>query len=182
MVRIKEVEALSNHRLRLTLTSGITIERDVANLLVGPVFDAIRHDPELFSQVRAEHGTAVWPGGVDLCPDVLIWNGPPPASSSTKTLAFNRKKIAKLMETEEGSGKVDVLVKLHDWAGRAIYLYNLRTHDMIHIRKPTPQQWDKYSKSGVPIPHPRSLRASDVAAWVHYRKQEAKRRGLSIAE
>jgi hypothetical protein len=42
------------------------------------VFDAIRKDPALFQQVRVEHGTVVWPGDVDLCPDVLIWSGPPP--------------------------------------------------------------------------------------------------------
>jgi hypothetical protein len=78
LLRIKHVVPLDGHRLRLTLTDGATLERDVTDLLVGPAFDAIRHDPILFKQARAEHGTVVWPGEVDLCPDVLIWNGPPP--------------------------------------------------------------------------------------------------------
>jgi hypothetical protein len=78
LLRIKSVVPLDGHRLRLTLTNGTTLERDVADLLVGPAFEAIRRDPALFKQARAEHGTVVWPGEVDLCPDVLIWNGPPP--------------------------------------------------------------------------------------------------------
>jgi hypothetical protein len=82
MLRIKHVAPLTGHRLRLVLTDGTTIERDVSHLLTGPVFEALRSDPNLFSQVRAERGTVVWPGDVDLCPDVLIWNGPPPASCS----------------------------------------------------------------------------------------------------
>jgi hypothetical protein len=84
MVRIKEAVPLSGQRLRLTLTDGRTLERDVGPLLAGPVFAAIRNDPSLFQQVRVEHGTVVWPGDVDLCPDVLIWEGPPPATSMTE--------------------------------------------------------------------------------------------------
>jgi hypothetical protein len=47
------------------------------------VFQAIRQDPVLFRQVRAEHGTVTWPGEVDLCPDVLIWQGPPPKGETS---------------------------------------------------------------------------------------------------
>jgi hypothetical protein len=81
LVRIKKAEPLHGFRLRLTLTDDRTVERDVTNLLTGPVFEAIRRDPALFRQVRVEHGTVVWPGEIDLCPDVLIWNGPPPNSA-----------------------------------------------------------------------------------------------------
>ena len=82
LVRIKHAAPLDDYRLRLTLTDGSTVERDVSSLLVGPVFEAIRRDPALFRQVRVAHGTVVWPGEVDLCPDVLIYNGPPPESAS----------------------------------------------------------------------------------------------------
>ena len=80
LVRIKQAVPLDGFRLRLTLTDDRTLERDLAGLLIGPVFEPIRRDPALFRQVRVEHGTVVWPGDIDLCPDVVIWNGPPPRS------------------------------------------------------------------------------------------------------
>jgi hypothetical protein len=78
LLRIRKAEPLQDFRLRLTLTDGSTIERDISRLLVGPVFDKIRKERSLFDQVRVESGTVVWPNGADLCPDVLIWRGPPP--------------------------------------------------------------------------------------------------------
>lgn len=81
LVRIRHVEALNGHRLRLGLTDGRVIERDVGPLFVGPVFEQIRSDPTLFAQAKVDHGTVVWPGEVDLDPDVLIWGGPPPRTT-----------------------------------------------------------------------------------------------------
>jgi hypothetical protein len=77
LLRIKEVVPLPGQRLRLTLTDDSVIERDVSKYLVGPVFEAIRRDPEVFARARVDHGTVVWPGDVDLCPDVLIHDGAP---------------------------------------------------------------------------------------------------------
>ena len=82
-VRIRDVVPLDGFRLRLMLTDGRAIERDVSSLLVGPIFDSIRSDRKLFCQVRAEAGTVIWPNGADLCPDVLIWGGPPPSEASS---------------------------------------------------------------------------------------------------
>jgi hypothetical protein len=84
LVRIATVTALAGQRLRLGLTDGTTIEREVGPLLIGPVFKEIREKPELFAQARAEGGTVVWPNGADVCPDVLIWGGVPPADATTK--------------------------------------------------------------------------------------------------
>ena len=78
LLRIREVKVLEGFKLRLTLSDGSVIERDVSRLLVGPVFEPIRKDPSVFAKVRVEGGTVVWPDGADLCPDVLIWGGPPP--------------------------------------------------------------------------------------------------------
>jgi Protein of unknown function (DUF2442) len=78
LLRIREAEALGDFKLKLTLSDGSVIERDVSRLLVGPVFNSIRKDPSFFAKVRAEGGTIVWPNGADLCPDVLIWGGAPP--------------------------------------------------------------------------------------------------------
>lgn len=81
LTRIREVVPLEDFRVRLILTDGRTVERDLAPLLVGPVFGPVRSDPAFFRQVRIEAGTLVWPNGADLCPDVLIWGGPPPVES-----------------------------------------------------------------------------------------------------
>ncbi len=78
LLRIRDVEPLEGWRLRLVLTDGSAIERDVSNLLVGPVFELIRRELAVFRQVRAEAGTVTWPNGADLCPDMLIWGGAPP--------------------------------------------------------------------------------------------------------
>jgi hypothetical protein len=72
MVRIRSVEPLPGYRLRLGLTDGRTIERNLTGNLWGVVFHPLR-DPAFFAQARVEYGTVVWPNGVDLDPDVLIW-------------------------------------------------------------------------------------------------------------
>jgi hypothetical protein len=82
LVRIREALPLGGFRLRLSLSDGSVIERDVAHLLVGPIFEPLRKDRDLFAKVRVEAGTVVWPNGADLCPDVLIWGGPPPADEA----------------------------------------------------------------------------------------------------
>jgi hypothetical protein len=82
LVRIRHVVPLEGFRVRLTLTDGSTLERDVSSLLIGPVFEAVRRDRNVFRQVRVERGTLVWPGEADLCPDVLIWKGSPPEKAA----------------------------------------------------------------------------------------------------
>ena len=67
--------------MELQLTIGEVVQRDLEGLLKGPVFDLIRTDAEQFRQVRVEGGTLVWPNGADLCPDVVIWGGLPPANA-----------------------------------------------------------------------------------------------------
>ena len=76
--RIRDVAPLGGFCLRLTLTDGSMVERDVTGLLTGPVFEPIRSGQISFADVCVEAGTVVWPNGADLCPDVLIWGGPPP--------------------------------------------------------------------------------------------------------
>lgn len=78
LLRIGDVVALAGFRLRVTLSNGAVIERDVSALLAGSAFDALRADRDAFTAVRAEAGTVVWDNGADLCPDVLIWGGLPP--------------------------------------------------------------------------------------------------------
>ena len=85
LLRIREAEPLGDFRLRLTLTDNSIVERDVEDLMVGPIFEPLRADHRLFDQVRVEGGTVTWPNGADLCPDVLIWGGPPPEQNAAHT-------------------------------------------------------------------------------------------------
>ena len=78
LLRVRKVNALEGFNLRLELTDGSVVQRDVSRLLVGPVFEPIRKDPEAFKRVHVGGGTVVWPNGADLDPDVLIWGGAPP--------------------------------------------------------------------------------------------------------
>ena len=100
MLRIKHAIPLSGYRLQLTLTDGSIVERDVKDLLSGPVFESIRRDPDLFRQVKVERGTLCWPGDIDLCPDTILWNGPPPngklgSSQATRDQTLSKSVIAK---------------------------------------------------------------------------------------
>jgi hypothetical protein len=101
----------------------------------------------------------------------------------------SKKKVARLAGKEPESGKVHVLIKLHDWAGRAIYIYNLTMPDTVpleqrmqHIPQPSDECWNQYGQVGIEIPHPGKIQATDVARWVNYGKQEAHRRGLRVEE
>lgn len=82
LVRISELILLAGFQVALSLTTGQVVRRDLLILLDGPAFDSIRADEALFRQVRVEAGTLVWPGGIDLCPDIVIWGGLPPDSAT----------------------------------------------------------------------------------------------------
>jgi hypothetical protein len=84
MLRVRKAVPLEGRRLRLTLTDGSVVERDIQDLLWGPVFDRLRTDDELFRRVRARYGTVTWPGNIDIAPETLIWDAPTPADESTR--------------------------------------------------------------------------------------------------
>ena len=78
MLRIRSVQVLDDYWLRLALSDGTCVDRTVRALIRGPVFEHLRSDYAQFRLARVRHGTVVWPGDLDLDPDVLIWNGPAP--------------------------------------------------------------------------------------------------------
>lgn len=83
LLRIHEVKPGTGFSVRLTLTDGSVIERDLTELLVGPVFEPLRKDLSTFQRVTVEAGTIIWPNGADLDPDVLIWGGMAPKDTSS---------------------------------------------------------------------------------------------------
>ena len=94
LLRIREVVPVEGFCLRLTLTDGSIVERDITDLLTGPMFEPIRKDSVVFRQVKVESGTVVWPNGADLCPDVLIWGGIPPKNSAVPSQTLILKSSA----------------------------------------------------------------------------------------
>ncbi len=46
MLRIRRATALDNYTVRLTLTSGEIVERDLTAVLWGPVFEPLRLHPD----------------------------------------------------------------------------------------------------------------------------------------
>ena len=84
MLRIRAVEPLPGRSVRLTLSDESEVERDLTDLLDGPVFIRIAAEDAVFRQVRAIDGTLVWPGDVDIAPETLIWDGPTPADEASR--------------------------------------------------------------------------------------------------
>jgi len=66
------VIARPKHTVRIVFADGEVRDVDVTPLLDTPAFEPLR-DPALFEQVKVdeETGTIVWPGDVDLDPDVI---------------------------------------------------------------------------------------------------------------
>ena len=69
---IESVNFLEGYRLRLTLSDGSVVERDVTNLMGGPLFRPIVMDPSLFRAALVEDDAIVWPNGATLGHDDLI--------------------------------------------------------------------------------------------------------------
>ncbi len=71
--RIKEVKALPEYRLALVFRTG---ERGVFDCSPYRDFECLANiwDPTVFNRVVADHGTVMWPGGEDLCPDEIYEN------------------------------------------------------------------------------------------------------------
>lgn len=87
MLEVAAVVPLDGYWLRLTLSDGQIIEREVGEALWGPVFGPVRADRRVFEAAFVDGGTVAWPGNADLAPETLIWGsssepdaaGTPPA-------------------------------------------------------------------------------------------------------
>jgi hypothetical protein len=91
MIEIRGVEPLPGRTVRLTLSNGLVVVRDLTDLLRGPLFDPIAASDEAFRAVHVDYGTLVWPGGVDLAPETVIWDGPtPPDDAALSPAPFLR--------------------------------------------------------------------------------------------
>jgi hypothetical protein len=84
MLEIAAVEPLDGYWLRLTLSDGQVIDRDVGEALWGPVFEPVKTHRDIFEAAFVDGGTVAWPGNVDLAPETLIW-GDSPRQTETRT-------------------------------------------------------------------------------------------------
>ena len=125
LVRIRKATPLDGRRLQLHLNDGRVVERDVAALITGPVFDEVRKSDAIFRAVRVEGGTVVWPNGADLCPDVLIWGGPPP---DDRSLARPRADAAR--ELPAAQNLEDRLTRARSWLSAAAALPESELHEV----------------------------------------------------
>lgn len=93
LLRVRKAEPLDSFRVRLGLTNGMTVVRDLTDVLTGPIFEPLR-DETLFRDMRVDGGTIVWSVGADICPDVLIWGGPPPEMEQDPPLELRIRQQA----------------------------------------------------------------------------------------
>lgn len=84
MIEVRKATPLQGRILRLTLTDGTVVERDISDLLSGSVFERLAADDAYFHKVRVRYGTVAWPGNVDIAPETLIWDGPTPQDESVR--------------------------------------------------------------------------------------------------
>jgi uncharacterized protein DUF2442 len=66
LVRIRSVDPLREYIVRLTLSDGAVRERDLASLVVGPIFSDIRGNTTRFREVLVQGGALRWRNGVNL--------------------------------------------------------------------------------------------------------------------
>jgi hypothetical protein len=79
MLEVASVVPLEGRTVRMTLTDGSVVERDLTDLLArGGVYASIAEDDSAFRRVSVDYGTLVWPGEIDIAPETLIWDGPTP--------------------------------------------------------------------------------------------------------
>ncbi len=103
------------------------------------------------------------------------------ATSTPGRKSAMRKKTLRL--AGNSPTKVHTLIKLHDWQGKAIYVYNIVTGEMTRVDKPSSSEWTSFSSAGLAIePPPRDHESTDAAWWCEYGKRQATALGLVIAE
>jgi hypothetical protein len=79
MIAVRSVTALEKFQVQLEFSTGEHKVVDLEPFLSGPVFEALRSNPELFRSVLVDEelGTIVWPNGADLDPNILYGSHAP---------------------------------------------------------------------------------------------------------
>src|SRR5947208_929338 len=95
-----------------------------------------------------------------------------------------KKKIARLAGPEPGTASA--IVTLHDWLGRAVYIYPLIDRDdrqpFYRLDKPADADWNNYATAGVEVAYLPKVRADDPERWKAYGLEMAAKLGLRVVE
>jgi hypothetical protein len=93
-------------------------------------------------------------------------------------------KRAYLVGNEPKSRKVHLLVKVHDYRGKAIYVYNLltggRTQEASSSTRDIDARIARYGQIGHQITHPGDIPYKANQRWVQHARTEARRLGLTV--
>ena len=90
IARVTKVEVLEGYWLRIWFADGAIKDVNFEGHLWGPVFEPIRNDRAVFASVSVDEGsdTIVWPGEVDIDPDVLYGRFEPRSARRTSGARF----------------------------------------------------------------------------------------------
>jgi hypothetical protein len=67
---VVSVRPLGHLRLAVRFADGLSGEVELRDSFLYGVFETLK-DPDLFAQVRCDHGFVEWPGELDLAPDAM---------------------------------------------------------------------------------------------------------------
>jgi hypothetical protein len=67
---VVSVRPLGHLRLAVRFADGLSGEVEFRDSFLYGVFETLK-DPDLFAQVRCDHGFVEWPGELDLAPDAM---------------------------------------------------------------------------------------------------------------
>ena len=73
-VRVRAALPLQDFKVLLTFDNGVQREVDLEPYLRGPIFEAMRSDPDRFRSMTIAGGTLTWDNGADIDPDVLYYH------------------------------------------------------------------------------------------------------------
>jgi hypothetical protein len=70
ILHVVQAQYVSGHRVHLWFNDGTDGEVDLCDVLVGPIFEALR-DVNYFKRFRLEGHTLAWENGADFAPEYL---------------------------------------------------------------------------------------------------------------
>ena len=99
-------------------------------------------------------------------------------------MGMEEAKRAYLVGQEPKAKRVHLLVKVHDYRGKAIYLYNLLTGQLVQEANSNTPDIDariaRYRQMGHKVTHPGTIPYKDARRWCDHARSEARRLGLVI--